>query len=112
MKINKKGFTMIEVMIVLAIIGILAAIAIPQFVAYKHKKDGCPATMSQSISDITNVEIDKEKETVIIHTTGATFFFSPVDFSKSPKIPHNHVSVYHIRSTPYCQEAYYFKGDE
>ena len=49
-KLNKKGFTLIELMIVIAIIGILAAIAIPQFAAYRAKSYNSAAQ-----SDLRNV---------------------------------------------------------
>lgn len=52
---DQKGFTLVELLIVIAIIAILAAIALPQFSAYRVK-----AFNSASLSDLRNFATQME----------------------------------------------------
>ena len=52
---NSKGFTLIELMIVVAIIGILAAIAIPNFLKYQ-----CKARQSEAKANLGSLRVAQE----------------------------------------------------
>ena len=63
MKTAQKGFTLIELMIVIAIIGILAAIAVPQYSTYTKR-----AKFSEVVMAVTQFKTPAE---IAYQTTGA-----------------------------------------
>ncbi len=63
---NKKGFTLIELMIVVAIIGILAAIAIPNFMRFQAKSKQAEAKTNLGAIGTTAESWRTEKDTYVV----------------------------------------------
>ena len=86
----KKGFTLVEIMIVVAIIAILAAIAIPNFVKYRKESQeaSCESTRAQIVtaaenwgSKSANADQSSVDLTTLAPTDGSGYF------KTAPKCP-------------------------
>ena len=100
MKMSKKGFTLIELMIVVAIIGILAAIAIPKFanLINKSKEGATKGALSTVRSAIQVYYGDNEgwfpTDTLASITSGGKYI-NQMPVAKLPGTGHADISTVH-----------------
>ena len=97
-KLKEKGFTLVEIMIVVAIIAILSAIAIPNFMAARSKSraNACKANLRQIESAIEQYAMDEAK------TDGDTCIMTnlvPTYIKNTPQCPSSSEDTYEDSST-------------
>ena len=103
MRNNDKGFTLIELMIVIAIIGILAAIAIPNFVSYRQRSYNSAAQ-----SDLKNSMTSQEAYFV----DNATYANSSTKVHDAGYVASNKVTLVVTGSdSGYTMTAYHSTGN-
>jgi prepilin-type N-terminal cleavage/methylation domain-containing protein len=85
---RKAGFTLVEIMIVVAIIGLLAAIAIPNFIKARQvsQKNACIANMKQIDGAINTWALEMNQVNGADPNGAITEIFGPAQYIKTEPV--------------------------